>query len=180
MNGAAGRAAAVLAAAALVLAAVAGIRWARHGLLGAPATAPLLADGAATLLVVLRTSDCGTYRPLMSAWDRLHREGGPPVVGTVIDAPETGAVRDSLADRLGVAFPLRFDDVGPAEDLALSLGYGLTPVSVLLDRAGRARTVVPPVSDPARVEAAARIVRLHHRHLVRLQREQLARREAAS
>lgn len=165
MTGPAGRLALVLAVAAVVLSGTAGVRWARHAIRGSPAAAPDAAGGGATLLVVLRTSDCGSYRTLMSAWDRLHRRGGPRVVGAVIDGPEARAARDSLTERLGVSFPLRFDLGGPAEDLALSLGYGLTPVSVLLDRRGRARTVVPAVSDPRAVEAIARVVRLHHEQL---------------
>lgn len=153
---------AALATAAVALLVVAGLRWARYAARGPVAAAPgLVADSAATLVVVLRPSDCGSYRPLMAAWGRLHREEVVRVVGAVVDGPGSPAARDSLERRLGAPFPLRFDAGDVAETLALRLGYAATPVSVLLDRTGRPRTVVPPLSGPGAAEAASRLAGAH-------------------
>lgn len=151
-----------LTLAVVVLVGLAGLRWARAASRAPLAAVPgLAADSAATLLVVLRASDCDSYRPLMAAWDRLHRRPGVRVVGAVVDGPDVAATRDSLERRLGVAFPVRFDVGGAVERLALRLGYGLTPLSVLLDRRGRARAVLPPAPGPGPAEVAARTARVH-------------------
>lgn len=160
--GARGRAGRALTLAVAVLLAAAGLRWARAASRAPLAALPdLAADSVATLLVVLRSSDCDSYRPLMAAWDRLHREEDVRVVGAVIDGPEAHAARDSLERRLDVAFPLRHDVGDAAEKLALRLGYGVTPLSVLLDPGGRPRTVVPPVAGRGRSEAAFRVAAVH-------------------
>lgn len=153
---------AALATAAVVLLVTAGLRWARYAARSPLAAVPgLVADSAATLLVVLRASDCDSYRPLMAAWGRLHREEVVRVVGVVVDGPGSVAARDSLARRLGGPFPLRFDAGDVAETLALRLGYRATPLSVLLDRTGRPRAVVPPLEGAGPAEAASRLAAAH-------------------
>lgn len=157
-----GRAGPALALAAAVLLAVAGGRWARAALRGPLAAVPGLAgDSVATLLLVLRPADCDSYRPLLAEWDRLHRRGDVRVVGAVVDGPKGAAARDSLAGRLGVDFRLRHDLGGVAEKLALRLGYIATPLSVMLDRRGRPRAVVPPVPGRGRADGAARVAAAH-------------------
>lgn len=152
---AAGRA---LVLGAVVLAATSGFRWARYAARRPVAAVPALgADSVATLLVVLRSSDCASHGPLLAGWDRLHAEEGVRVVGAVVDAPGSAAARDSLERGFRVGFPLRFDVGEAAEELVLRLGYRATPVSVLLDRRGRARMVLPPGPDPAAVETAVRV-----------------------
>jgi hypothetical protein len=156
------RAGPVLALAGLALVAAAGARWARAEARGPLAAVPVLAgDSAATLLAILRPGDCESYRPLVAAWDRLHRRGDVRVVGAVVDGPEAAAARDSLEERLGVAFPLRHDLGDAAETLALRLGYGATPLSVLLDRRGRPRAAVPPAGGRRGAEAASRVADAH-------------------
>lgn len=157
-----GRAGPLLALAGLALAAAAGARWARAEARGPLAAVPALAgDSVATLLAVLRPGDCESYRPLVAAWDRLHRRGDLRVVGAVVDGPGAAAARDSLEERLGVAFRLRHDLGDAAETLALRLGYSATPLSVLLDRRGRPRAAVPPAAGRRGAEAVSRVAEVH-------------------
>lgn len=157
-----GRVALALALAVVVLVAVAGARWVRAASRAPLAAVPSLAgDSVPTLLVVLRPADCESHRPLVAAWDRVHHREDIRVVGAVLDGPGTAAARDSLDERLGVAFPLRHDLEEVAERLALRLGYGLTPLSVLLDRRGRPRAVVPPAPGRGPAEAASRVAAAH-------------------
>lgn len=147
---------AALSLAAVALLGVAGTRWVRSAGLGPVAAAPALSsDSAATVLVVLRPSDCDSYRPLLDAWSGLQGRAGVRVVGSVVDPPGPGPGRDSLRRRLGPDLPLRFDTGPAAEALVLRLGYRRTPVAVLLDRDGRPRAAVPPVRGDRRATAAA-------------------------
>lgn len=118
-------------------------------------------QGAPRLYLLFQPGDCVAYGALVERWDRLHREGVVRVRGVEL---RPGGGRDG-ADDPGVSFPVR-PGAGEVEAAALRLGYGRTPLSVLVDREGRPRLVVPPVPGRDGQEAAETMVRRYAERLL--------------
>lgn len=113
----------------------------------------------ATLLYVFRPDDCAGYQHISDSWNRLGRRSEQlSVVGVGLDVPESRQLRSRLRGVLDVSFPVVFEPASRVEDFILRLGYSTTPVSVVVDRDGRPRMVVPPASDPEAQDAAAETV----------------------
>ncbi len=95
-----------------------------------------------SILFLFRSSDCALAVRDIERWNALHRQGGVRVRGVVLDPPAGPSLND-LARLEQIGFPLsraRPRDVLPRLQ---ALGMPLTPVSILLDRQGRVRLVVP-------------------------------------
>jgi peroxiredoxin len=93
---------------------------------------------------------------LQRRWAALGEAGAVTVVGVSLD--ETEAPHEG-AGAPGPGFPVRTDLRKQAGRLMGKLGYETTPVTVLVDRRGRPRLVLPPPADEVAVEAQARAVR---------------------
>lgn len=121
---------------------------------------PAGGEGAPRLYLLFQPGDCVTYGGLVERWDRLHREGVVRVRGVELGP----RARRDRADDPGVAFPVR-PGAGEVETAALRLGYGRTPLSVLVDRDGRPRLVLPPAPDGEGQDAAEAMVRRYAERL---------------
>ena len=142
----------------LALAAVAAVRAAAWlgdgGALRLPAAAA--ADSGVrrpTLVYAFHRADCRAHEPLRERWAALAGEGGARVVG--VDLDRTG--EDLPSPPFG--FPVRPDRGGRVERLLLGLGYGRTPVTLVVDGAGRLRLAVAPSPAPGARRAAEAAVR---------------------
>lgn len=111
-----------------------------------------------TLLHIFQAEDCFGFRELIREWNELHRKRSLPVLGVALHLPPDPSARAAILRASGAAFPVRDDAGGEVERLALRLGFGRTPLSVLLDRTGRPRLVLPPLAGPDGPRRAVRLV----------------------
>lgn len=111
-----------------------------------------------TLLHIFQAEDCPGFRGLIREWNELHRTRGLPVLGVALDLPRDPSARAAVLRASGATFPVRDDRGGRVERLALRLGFGHTPLSVLLDGTGRPRLILPPLAGPDGPRRAARLV----------------------
>lgn len=111
------------------------------------------------LLFLFQPGDCESYDGLVTLWNEIHRGDGVEVTGVGLRFPADTAARRFLLRNAGADFPVRFDLARAVETMALRLGYGRTPVSLLVDDRGRPVAVLPPASDPAVQERYGELVR---------------------
>jgi len=148
-----------VAAAAGVLLAACAVARALPALAERPVRLPVAArgpDGRPTLLYLFQRADCIRHAALQRRWSGLRRAGRAVVLGVPLDELP-GGERGPRTPNPG--FPVRPDLRKEAERLMLELGYRTTPVTVLLDRHGRPRLLLPPPADEAAAEAEERVVR---------------------
>jgi hypothetical protein len=95
-----------------------------------------------SILFLFRASDCALALRDIERWNGLHRQGIIDVRGVVLDPPRT-LLLDDLARLERIAFPIR--GARPADVLPRlrALGVPNTPVSLILDRQGSVRLVLP-------------------------------------
>lgn len=95
-----------------------------------------------SILFLFRSSDCALALRDIERWNALNRQGGVRVRGVVLDPP-AGLSLNDLARLERIRFPLRRARPQDVLSRLHALGMPLTPVSILLDRQGRVRLVLP-------------------------------------
>jgi hypothetical protein len=149
----------VATAAGALLAACAVVR-ALPALADRPVRLAVAARGAGadrpTLLYLFQRADCIRHAALQRRWSGLRRAGRAVVLGVPLDELPRGEAGTRTANP---GFPVRPDLRKEAERLMLKLGYQTTPVTVLLDRHGRPRLLLPPPADEEAAAAEERVVR---------------------
>ena len=144
-----GRAQPALLAGYAALFLITGLAWRLIGRLDA-ATRPWAEVGGTAarlparpaILFLFRASDCALALRDLERWNALNRLGGVRVRGVVLDPPAHLSLND-LARLERIGFPLRRARPRDVLPRLQALGVAVTPVSILLDRQGRVRLVLP-------------------------------------
>ncbi|HET9293855.1 MAG TPA: hypothetical protein VFO06_06135 [Gemmatimonadales bacterium] len=97
-----------------------------------------------SILFLFRVSDCALALRDIERWNALNQQGGVRVRGVVLDPP-AGLSLDDVARLERIGFPLRHARPRDVLPRLQALGVPRTPVSLLLDRQGRVRLVLPAV-----------------------------------
>lgn len=95
-----------------------------------------------SITLVFRMTDCALALRDIERWNALYRQGTVDVRGVVLDPPRKLSLRH-LARRERIAFPIlpgRMREVVPR---LRALGVPQTPVSLIIDRQGSVRLVLP-------------------------------------
>lgn len=113
-----------------------------------PSLEPLFARSSTgpqdwTVWVLFQRLDCVSSRWKIEAWDELAADGRIRVIGMALDSPEGWPEEMDPVARLAVSFQV-LPGPSPAVSRALrALGVSVTPAALVVDRAGRLRSVVP-------------------------------------
>jgi hypothetical protein len=95
-----------------------------------------------SVTLVFRMAECALALRDIERWNALHRQGAIDVRGVVLDPPR-GLPLNDLTRQERITFPIltgRTREVGPR---LRALGVANTPVSLILDRQGSVRLVLP-------------------------------------
>ena len=95
-----------------------------------------------SVTLVFRVADCALALRDIERWNALHRQGAVDVRGVVLDPPRELPLRH-LARQERIAFPILTRRTREVVPRLRALGVPHTPVSLILDRQGRVRLVLP-------------------------------------
>ncbi len=151
----------LVAAAGETLPAAADTSPAARDALPTPASAARLP----TLLLVFQAGDCPSHGWLLDAWTALHDRSAVRALAVGLGFPRDTSAARRLAEEAGLRLPFRPDLARSAERLMLGLGFRRTPVTLLLDPAGRVRLALPAPDGAAAGEAWVRAVEEHANRL---------------